>query len=290
MRNILTFIILALLLNSTTSAQDKEDEAIDEVLDELFMESDILMEEIIESLNEFKLLYVSLNYNTNTYFAGRDIGIDQYNLATQLGYVDSKGFSAGIAGIYYDQFDPGWDVTIASVGYGNYMGTLKTFRYQFGYTRFFYSDPNANPLKNLLDAGITAYNKKRNFGSQLTFSLLFGDTTSYQLTSRTFLNVPLKKGVKSRLSLRPQLIFNAGQQTIELSRSLTIDGVETETLVDDEVFDLINTQLILPIQYTVGDFDMEAGYIFNIPNSLGDEPNLDTTGLFTLSLTYLIDL
>jgi hypothetical protein len=56
------------------------------------------------------------------------------------------------------------------------------------------------------------------------------------------------------------------------------------------VFDLINTQINLPLLYSTNSFDFEAGYNINFPNAIGDESNLKNTGFFSFSIGYLIDL
>jgi len=52
---------------------------------------------------------------------------------------------------------------------------------------------------------------------------------------------------------------------------------------------LINTQFNIPLQYTVGPFDVELGFNYNIPSELGNETDLKNTSFFNLGVAYLID-
>ena len=67
-------------------SQEKEIDKnnIDEIIDELLIDELLLdqksIDELITSLTNFQFLYTSVNYNSDTYFSGRDIDIDQYKL------------------------------------------------------------------------------------------------------------------------------------------------------------------------------------------------------------------
>ncbi|MFZ2283229.1 MAG: hypothetical protein WAV86_05090, partial [Lutibacter sp.] len=95
---------------------------------------------------------------------------------------------------------------------------------------------------------------------------------------------------KSSLKFKPQLNIVAGKQTIELSRIYNQDGQILTEYTENDVFDLINTQISLPMQFSTNSFDFEAGYNINFPNAIGDESNLKNTGFFNFSIGYLIDL
>ena len=79
----------------------EEDEIIDAILGE---ESE---DEFLESaVTKFQFINISLEYNNKTYFSGRDIGTDQFNVSPQIMYLHSNGLFAGLNGVYYDQFTP----------------------------------------------------------------------------------------------------------------------------------------------------------------------------------------
>lgn len=285
------FTFLAFLFSWYGLAQEPQTEdCMDKLLDELLFEDGDFLAEITASMENFHFLYLSVDYNSDTYFAGRDIGTSQFNMVPQITYINSNGLSAGVSGVYYDAFDPKWDVTIASVAYGNYFGKKRIFRYQSGYSRWFYSTPDVNVFKNAFDLGLGIRNKKRNLGTQVTATLLTGEEVSFQLLSRSFAWINLRKGKNSTLRLSPQLSFIAGEQVLELSRTFSFRGREVEEFYEENIFDLFNTQLNIPVQWSMGDWDFEIGYTMNFPNPLADEEALGTNGFFNISLAYLIDL
>ena len=113
----LTFFILIFPL--VYSQQKTEVEEIDLLIEELFFSQ----QELGELLNENKisLIYSSINYNSNTFYSGRSIGVNQFNLSPQISYLNSNGLTISLSGIYLDQFDPAWDLTTISIGYSKWI-------------------------------------------------------------------------------------------------------------------------------------------------------------------------
>ncbi|MDD3722569.1 MAG: hypothetical protein PHW92_08790 [Lutibacter sp.] len=289
MKKHLTLLIWFLGMFFVYAQEPTKEKKIDDLIDELFMEDDII-KELTESLNNFQFLYISTTFNSNTYFSGRDIGIDQYNITPQITYAHSIGIFASLSGIYYSEFDPNWDVTIATVGFGKNIGKKKLFRYVVSYSKYFYANDLNNIYSNTLNLGFGVRNKQRTLGTQLSGSYLFGEDQSFEIASRSFVDFNLLKTNKSRLKFKPQLNITAGKQTIELARIVDQDGQLTTEYTENDVFDLINTQINLPLLYSTNSFDFEAGYNINFPNAIGDESNLKNTGFFNFSIGYLIDL
>ena len=103
-------------------AQEKNEDEIDDLLEELFFSDQQFLDELIESDFSYNFLYTSVSYNNNTFFAGRDTGTNQFNMLPQVSYYHSSGFNASISGIYYQDFAPNWDFTSLSLGYFNTLG------------------------------------------------------------------------------------------------------------------------------------------------------------------------
>lgn len=286
MKNYFTFLFFFLSINYLSAQEPPvKEKQVNEVLDELFME-DALLDELIASLSKFQFLYVSLNFNSNTYFSGRDIGIDQYNINPQISYVHSNGFFASLSGTYYSEFYPKWDVTNTTIGYGKSIDKQKRLKYFIAYSRYFYTNDFEYDFTNSLNVGFGIKNKKNTIGTQLSGALLFGNNESYQITSRSYAVVNLVKTKNNSLRFRPQLSFIAGEQTVELDQ---IDA-QTDSSIESNSFRLINTQLNIPIQYSHKSFDFELGYTLNFPNAIRDERNISTTSFIHFTLAYLIDL
>lgn len=286
------YITLLLWLSGMVFAYSQEptkEKEINDLIDELFMEDDVI-NELTASLKNFQFLYISTTYNSDTYFSGRDIGIDQYNIIPQITYANSNGIFASLSGIYYSEFVPKWDVTTATVGFGRNFGKDKLLKYSIAYSKYFYANDIDNIYTNAINLGMGVRNKKRTLGTQLSGSYLFGEEQSFEIASRNFVNFNLLKTNKTSLNFKPQLNIIAGKQTIELARIVNQNGQLSTQYTENDVFDLINTQINFPLLFSTNSFDFEAGYNINFPNAIGDESNLKNTGFFNLSIGYLIDL
>lgn len=289
MKNYLTLLLWLSGLFFVHAQELTKEKEIDDLIDELFMEDEAI-NELTASLNNSQFLYISTTFNSDTYFSGRDIGIEQYNITPQITYAHTNGIFAGLSGIYYSEFVPKWDVTVATVGFGKNIGKKKLFKYAVSYSKYFYADNINNIYTNTFNIGLGIRNKKRNMGTQLSGSYLFGEDQSFEIASRSFVDFNLLQRHNSSLKFKPQLNIIAGKQTIELARIVNQSGQLLTEYVQNDVFDLINTQINLPLLYSTNSFDFEAGYNINFPNAIGDESNLKNTGFFNFSVGYLIDL
>jgi len=284
----LFFWIACVFMSSSQETKTKNKE-IDEIIDNLFNEDEII-DELIKSLSNFEYIYISNSYSSSTYFSGRDIQIEQYNLKPQLSYVNSKGFFASLSGIYYSGFVPNWDVTIASIGFGKYIGNKKLFKYSTSYSKYFYNNEIDNLFTNAITGSFSFRDRSKFFGSQISGTFLFGEEESYQFTSSSYLLLNLLKTKKYYIKFRPQINVIAGKQTIELATIRLYNDIPIRDITRNDVFDLINTQFNFPIEISVNSFDMEFGYNLNLPAALGEERNLKSTSYFNFSIGYLFNL
>lgn len=292
MKTILLYVCLFFCTVSVFSQEPPTKKiAIDEYIDEFLLEEESL-DALFASLINFNFLYVSVNYNSDTYFSGRDIDIDQYNISPQITYMHSKGFYASLSGVYYSEFIPNWDVTTATLGYGKSFGKDKKWRYYTSLSGYFYSENNIDGLyKGNISAGFGIQNKKRTLGTVLSGSYYLGDDAIYQIISRTYANLKLLKTKKHYLKFRPQLSIYTGTQIVDVLSSTTFqDDIIEELYTQNNIFGLINTQINLPLQYSTNSFDFELGYNLNFPSEIGDETNLKNTSFFNIGVSYLLDL
>ena len=284
-----TVTVWLLLFTVATSvnlyAQEQESDELDLILDDLFFNDQQLIDDILDSFNTYNFIYTNLSFNSNTYFSGRESDINQFNLVPQLSYYSSFGLYASISGLYYETFDPNWDFTNVSVGYNNSLDKKKLINYSIGYTRYFYSD-GWDTFTNSIDFSIGIRNKSKTLGTKLASSYLFGKDQSLQVVSRSFASLTLAKQKKYIIKLRPQLNFTVAQQTIALEQLNTQDN----DIAYDDIFDLLNTQINLPLTLATKSWDFELGYNINFPSAIGTETDLKTTSFFNLSIGYLFDL
>ena len=289
-KQILAFWLL--LFTAATSAnlyaQEPKEDEIDLLLDELFFNDQQFMNDILDSFNAKNFIYTNVSFNSNTFFTGRDSGIDQFNIVPQISYYSASGFNVSVSGIYYETFSPNWDFTNISLGYYNTIGKDKLFNYNVGYTRYFYSN-GWDTFTNSIDLSLGIRNKKRTVGTKLATSYLFGTDQSFQIVSRSFANLTLTKENDFTLKFRPQISFVIAQQTIALEQLNTVGDVTTIEYIYNDIFDLLNTQVNLPLTFVTKSWDFELGYNINFPSRVATEPELKTTGFFNLSIGYLID-
>ncbi|MFD1294071.1 hypothetical protein ACFQ5N_09515 [Lutibacter holmesii] len=298
MKRIIAIIFFISIIFSAKAQQPSTtSKNVDVFIDELLLEEETITD-LIASLVHFQFLYFSVNYNAATYFSGRDVDIDQFNLTPQISYMHSKGFYASLSGIYYSEFTPNWDVTKATVGFGKSFGKNKNYSYYTSASVFFYSNDLDNLYNSTLNTGIGIHTKKRTLGTQISGSFYFGSDTSYQIISSSYANIYLIKTNKHKLKLRPQLSIITGTQLVDL----TAGSIQNTTLTNEFVevaetpilqlssYSLINSQLSIPLQYSVQSFDFEVGYNFNFPNEIGLETDLENTSFFNFGMAYLLNI
>ncbi len=218
-------LLFTVATSANLYAQEPEEDQIDMLLDELFFNDQQFIDDILDSFNTYNFLYTNVSFNSNTFFSGRDSGVDQFNLIPQLSYYSSSGFNVSVSGLYYETYSPNWDFTNVYVGYNNTIGKKKLFNYNVGYTRYFYSD-GWDTFTNSLDLSVGIRNKKKNLGTKLGASYLFGKDQSFQIVSRTYAIATIAKQKNFVLKFRPQISFLIAQQTIALEQ-LNTQGFRT---------------------------------------------------------------
>lgn len=290
----ITFIIFFSGYNLFSQIEQKPDEEIEIIIEELiFSDSENLLE-FIEQLNKYQVLVASIGFNDKTYFLGRDLGIDQVNLSSQLLYEHSSGVFVGVSGAMYFEFDPKWDLTTITAGYGNYFGKHKNLNYELSYNRYIFSDPESNDFENSLDGSFGVETKDRYFGVSASVAYFFGQKQGFQNSFDISSEIELfKLGENSSILINPLLTFQFGSENIDTSRidDLVNDFPILNMIIDSfEKYDLRNIQLQIPVNLDLNNFQVEAGYNFNFPNALEFERNLKNTSFFNLRLSYIIDL
>ncbi|MCF8272452.1 MAG: hypothetical protein K9I95_01330 [Flavobacteriaceae bacterium] len=290
-KHLLAFWLLLFTVATSVNiyAQEPKEDDIDTLLDELFFNDQQFINDILDSFNTYNFIYTNVSFNSNTFFSGRDSGIDQFNIVPQISYYSASGFNVSISGMYYEIFSPNWDFTNISVGYYNTIGKDKLFNYNVGYTRYFYSN-GWDTFTNSIDLSLGIRNKSRTLGTKLTSSYLFGTDQSFQVMSRTYANLTLTNEKNFTLKLRPQISFIAAQQTTALEQLNVIGDITTVEYVYNDIFDLLNTQVSIPLNLSTKSWDFEIGYNINFPSRVETEPELKSTNFFSVSIGYLIDL
>ena len=282
-------LLASLVTNFTIYAQKLEDDELDLLLDELFFSEQSLIEDILDSFIVSNSIYANVSYNSNTYFAGRDTGVDQYNIIPQISYYSPSGFNVSVSGLYYETYSPNWDFTTVSLAYYNTIGKKELLNYSLGYTRFFYSD-GYDAMANSIDFSTGLRNKSRTLGTNISASYAFGTDQSLQFVSNSYGKLYLVKRSNYSLKLRPEINFMVLNQSITSARIVMVNGQPTIQSLNKDIFDLVNTQINIPLSLSTKSWDFEVGYSINFPNAVVVDRKIDPTSFLNLSIGYLIDL
>jgi hypothetical protein len=235
------------------------------------------------------------SYDSRTFYAGREIGENMYNMGGQLYYLHSKGLFAGLAGAWYNQLDPAYRITVLSLGYSKGLKKKKFFRYRASFDYFLYHnmEPDFDPTYTSgLNLGTTF--KIKSLGSRINGSFLLGKEIGTNLSVDFYSHITLVKLNKyNKIRFEPELSFYFGSETVESDRYNIFGGAADELPLDtyyQDVFGLMNTQLELPIQLTFKGFDVEFSWIHNFPRSLDPGLAYPQNSFFNLSVGYIFNL
>ena len=295
-------VLLLIFFNQTIFSQENTEleQEINEIIENVISLDDDDLLNIINELNKYQVIYTSVDYGNKTYFLGRDLGIDQFNISTQAMYENSNGIFIGISGNFYSEFDPKWDLTTLTTGYGKNFGKQQNFRAELGYSRYIFSDSNSNDFENSIDGAFYISTNNNSFGSTLNSSYLFGDKTGFQTNFSIYGTIKLfdiNTNNDSKVSFQPDLSFQFASENIDTSRfeDLLVDSPIILAYVNSvvgsfEAFSLRNIQLQLPIVVELNNFQIEAGYNINFPSAFDFEDSVDTTSFFNVGISYIFSL
>ena len=270
--------------------EELEDE-INAILDELILDENNILEYISE-LNKYHIVFLSLNYDNKTYFLGRDLNIDQFTFSPQVLYQHHSGLYIGASGAVYSEFDPQWDFTTATIGYSKNFGKNSNFNFDVSYSRYIFSNTEARDFENSLDASFIIETKNSLIGATAGVNYFFGEEQGIQnnFDVHSTLNL-FKLAKKHQIAFNPRVSFILGNESIDTSRfdDLPIDIPFIDRVANEfETYALRNTQLSLPLNLEINDFEIEMGYNFNFPNALIFERNLENTSYFNFGLSYIL--
>jgi hypothetical protein len=273
-----------------------QDDQIDSLLnDVLFGDDEDLMDMLITS-KKFQFLYSRLNYDTKTYFAGRDTGFDQFNMTGQLAYFHSSGLSIGAAAIYYRDLVPKISAALVTVGYNELFAKSRDYRFRISYDRYFFTKSDSlstSSFNSSANVGFTI--DKKIVGTRFDYALLIGKEVGSQLSWDLYGDfVVLKLGKFDHIKFEPEVSFYVGSDKTTITQLGIVPGrfpiKYTLTEIEKKKFGWMNTVLKLPITINYKDFDFELGYNINFPRSVVSSEKLESTSYFNFSIGYIISL
>ncbi len=266
-------------------AQESVMSEADAILEELFPMDSLSIEAMVNDLKQQDFLYINTLYNNKTLFSGRDFGVEQYSFFPSVSYIDSNNFFLHVGSGYYSEVNPQWDFITFSGGYANYLNKKKSIMATGVYSYTSFTEDVADLNNQRVSLSLSYRNKW--FRNALSGGYLFGGNTSSYVSNNTYFNIDLLESKSLDVSIEPRFGVFWGNQTVtELVRV----GIFQFEEVSMDVFQLLNTELTLPVAFDFGKWDFEIEYTFAIPNALPGEDDSDNNGYFAISLGYLIGL
>lgn len=297
--------LFAILIIISVPAFSQQEESLDEMIDEFLfgksvqdsligsiLTNEIDIIDIVDALYNNSFLYIRSDFENRTFFSGQDLGIDQFNIASQIYYQGSEGLSLGIAGIMYSKFEPRYNTTIFTAGYNNRIRTIKRLNIRALYSRYLFAKIDTvpdNAFNSAANLGATW--RFGVFGTSADLSLLMGDEFSGQATFNLFAEIQvIKLGLFNRITFEPEIALLFGNETIVVNQYVNLPRFTGEIYSEKNSFGLMNLTLRIPISISLGNFDLSAGYNFNIPRSPGTDTNPSATSYLNLSVGYVFNL
>ena len=279
MRNLLLacFFLVQLYIFSQT---EEEDAILDSVMDEFFS-----IDSFLNDLSKTNYLYTNFSFDERVFFAGRDFDINQFGFTPSISYMRGQNFFVSLGSAYFSELDPKWDFISISSGFSLFLDKKEKLTLTGIYSRIFFADNTAELNPNRVSASLTF--NKNSLRMRGLAGYLFGGSTAFYTSLSSSYEMSIFEYERWEMSFNPQLNFLMSEQTI--SEQIASGFFNTQTLERD-IFDLINAQISLPIQWDSGNWDFQLSYNINLPKPLANESNLNPTGYFSFSLGYFSTL
>ncbi len=183
--------------------------------------SDTEMDSLIDSLLMDKPtseLNIGMGFQNRTLFAGRDLGIKQWNSVINLSYYHWSGFYADLSGFVYSQSSPKLQMTALSLGYIKDITENLSLSAELGKMIETNPDPNfPNQLPYWTSLSLSYSINK--FMPNADYTLLFGNETAKRLRLGISYYQSYKKvGFLDRISLSPRITTIFGNQDITFAQ------------------------------------------------------------------------
>ncbi len=259
---------------------EEEDAIIDSVLNELFQ-----TDTSFAGLSQSQYLYTNLSFDENVFFAGRDFDINQFGFTPSISYMKGQNFFVSLGSSYFSELDPKWDFVSISSGYSLFLDRSDRLSLSGIYSRIFFSAESDELNPNRLSAAL-AYHEN-NIRLRLSAAYLFGGSATFYTATSASYEIPLLENDQWEISFNPQLSLLMSEQTIS---EQIASGFFNTQIIETDVFDLINTQISIPLMVDIGTWDFQLSYNINLPKALVSETKLNTSGYFSFSIGYFSPL
>ena len=267
------FFLVPLYIFSQT---EEEDAILDNLIEEFFSTDSLMV-----NLSKNNYLYTTFSFDESVFFAGRDFDIEQFGFTPSISYMRGQNFFVSFGSAYFSELDPNWDFLSISSGYSLFPDREDRFSLTGIYSRIFFADDTADLNPNRLSVALAF--RKKNFRLRCSTGYLFGGSTAFYTSLTSSFDISIFETQMWEMSFNPQLSFLMSEQTI--SEQITSGFFKMQT-VERDVFNLINTQISIPLELDRGNWDFQLSYNINLPRALANESNLSPSGYFSFSLGY----
>lgn len=279
------FLVLLVSGIQASAQTDKIDSLLNDLV---YNDSDPLI--MPEKPVKFDFLYAGANYSSNSFYAGREIGTDMFNITGNLFYYSSTGLFLGASGSWYDQLTPAYSSTTISAGYSRAIDKKKLFTFRTSYSRFIYYKPDSSsyyPYQNNFNLGVSF--RKSWIGARIGGNLLFGDESKINVSSALYTRFTLLKlGKYNKIYIAPEVSAFFSTETINTTLTNSQNAEPTINLEDR--FGLLNTQIYVPLGLSIGSFDMEVSCSFNLPSTQDVNFEYPTKMFYSFSVGYMLPI
>jgi hypothetical protein len=289
MRQAVIYILMMMYGLPAWTQADRLDSLLNDILGD-----DKEMMKFLSPTRSYCYLYSGFAGDSKTFYAGREIGENMYNMNGSICFFHSSGLFAGITGSWYSQLEPAYSNTIVTAGIYKALDRKKNLTFRASYNRYFYNDPStetANAFSNNLGTGLSLKNKW--IGGRVSFNFLFGKDFGMNITPNIFSRITIARfGKYNRIRFEPEFSTFLGSEIVEYTSAGNLTGRQSDSpsSPSKDVYGLLNTHFHLPLLIYIGDFDIELGYSVNIPHSQDENIEYPVNSFFSVSLGYLLSL
>jgi hypothetical protein len=286
--------VVLLILSKIVQESVAQDDELDSLLNEVLFEDRELFS-LLHGKEKIQFIYARTNFENKSFFAGRDIGINQSNTTAQVYYFHSIGIYAGIAGVSYSRFDPKIYTTLLSAGYSGKLTKSEDYRFRASFDKYFFrqNDSLQNNYSNSINLGATI--DKEIAGSRFDFSILTGKETGFQFSWDFYGDIKIADpGTSGSIKFEPEFSLYFGSEEViyfEIGKVTGgLPGLRKPVSKLTNKFGLLNREIILPVVFDYKNFDFELGYNINFPKTFQPRTKLPTKSYFNFSVGYIFSL
>lgn len=235
-------------------------------------------------------LFSGINYNSKTFFAGREIGDNMFSMDGNLYLFHSSGFYAGVSGSWYSESGQANNFTIITGGIRKPLNRKKTLNIRTSYSRYIFSSPDSvseNVSRNCLGAGLSLSNSR--VGGSLSFNAFPGKDFSMSLSPAVFSNITIINFRKTgKIMLSPEVSLFIGSEIILIPDSGNLSDPSATNYTIARKYGLLNTMATLPVNVYAGNFSFGLGYSVNFPLTQDKTISYPVNSFFAISVAYLV--